>query len=519
MIRFRCFNLLLCVAILSVASIGPAETLEVCASGCPYATIQAAIIRSVANDTVLVHDGTYLETLDTYGRAITIRSENGPASTVIDANGLGRVVNIWRGEDDRTVIEGFTITGGDSTPYYGGGIRVNVSTPIIRECLITGNTAPKGGGVYVNSSAPVFRDCTINSNTATESNQAGGVYLYAAGADATFIDCSISNNTGDGVYADWQPAPVFVGCTISANSGPGVLTFESDIHLDDCTISNHMNDRGVIFSRGAPVISNSRIINNRNVEDGGGIWLNASAVIRDSIISGNLAQYGAGIDIHGSPPLIQRCLITGNGNTSTIEGGGISISNAEARIESCTISGNWALTGAGILIDDHPAGPVAPTIVNSTITGNYAQASNHGGAGLYLVGEEGVTVVKNSILWGNYARGGSGNSHEIEIDNGASIDVRYSVVAGGWSGTGNLNQDPAFVDPRPADDAPTSAGDYHLLGGSDCINAGTATNAAQTDIDKGNRPWAGGYDIGSDERGSNGHVFVDGFESGDTSAW
>lgn len=40
----------------------------------------------------------------------------------------------------------------------------------------------------------------------------------------------------------------------------------------------------------------------------------------------------------------------------------------------------------------------------------------------------------------------------------------YSDIQGGWSGIGNINADPLFVD--------TANGDYRLQGGSPCIDAG-----------------------------------------------
>jgi hypothetical protein len=130
-----------------------------------------------------------------------------------------------------------------------------------------------------------------------------------------------------------------------------------------------------------------------------------------------------------------------------------------------------------------------------------------------------TTVVKNCIVWGNYARGGSGSSHQIEVEAGGAVAVSYSVVDGGWTGPGNLNSDPEFVSPVAADQAPTAAGDYHLLATSDCIDVGTTDDAAETDIDNGNRPWGPGIDLGSDEFGASGNIFADGFESGGTSAW
>ena len=53
-------------------------------------------------------------------------------------------------------------------------------------------------------------------------------------------------------------------------------------------------------------------------------------------------------------------------------------------------------------------------------------------------------ILENSIVWGN-------NLNQIL----GSADVTYSDVEGGYSGTGNIDIDPYFVDPN--------SGDLHLL--------------------------------------------------------
>ena len=47
-----------------------------------------------------------------------------------------------------------------------------------------------------------------------------------------------------------------------------------------------------------------------------------------------------------------------------------------------------------------------------------------------------------------------------------AIDVRHSVIPGGWPGEGNIDAAPLFVDPQH--------GDFHLQPSSLCIDAGSA---------------------------------------------
>ena len=84
----------------------------------PKATIGAAINAAADGDHVVVAHGTYCESIDFMGKAITVRS-NDPtdpavvAATIIDGGGVEfHVVKCVTGEGPDTVLNGFTITGG-----------------------------------------------------------------------------------------------------------------------------------------------------------------------------------------------------------------------------------------------------------------------------------------------------------------------------------------------------------------------------------------------------------------------
>ena len=64
-----------------------------------------------------------------------------------------------------------------------------------------------------------------------------------------------------------------------------------------------------------------------------------------------------------------------------------------------------------------------------------------------------------------------------------NVNISYSLVDRGWSGTGNINADPLFVD--------AENGDYHLQNSSPCIDAGNP-DAQYNDID-GSRNNMGAY--------------------------
>ena len=145
-----------------------------------------------------MEDGTYVENIDFHGKAITVRSENGPNNSVIDGGANGSVVTFATGEGLGSILKGFSITNG---------------------------SVVNGGGIYCDGSSPSIADCIISQNTAT--GNGGGIYC-SAGSSASFINLVMAGNTatdGGGIYCEGS-SPVVTDCTITANtasnSGGGI---------------------------------------------------------------------------------------------------------------------------------------------------------------------------------------------------------------------------------------------------------------------------------------------------------
>ncbi len=97
----------------------------------------------------------------------------------------------------------------------------------------------------------------------------------------------------------------------------------------------------------------------------------------------------------------------------------------------------------------------------------------------------------NCIFWGN---------QPSQVQGGTVV---YSDVQGGYTGAGNINQDPLFVDPN--------GGDYRLQTGSPCIDKGDLLFQplpGELDLDGHKRVWDGDgnggavVDMGAYEYGS-----------------
>ena len=121
----------------------------------------------------------------------------------------------------------------------------------------------------------------------------------------------------------------------------------------------------------------------------------------------------------------------------------------------------------------------SPVITNCTLVRNSAPISSGGGA--YFIGDSPKII--NCILW-------SDSSGEVNCSS-VTPTVTYSDIRGGYTGTGNISDNPSFVNPE--------AGNYHLRADSPCIDAGTDSGAPAADIDGNPRPLGAAYDMGAYE--------------------
>ena len=153
--------------------------------GQPAAGIQGLIDAAAPGAVVNVPPGIYAGGLDFKGKAITLQSTSGPASTFING-GSGTAVQMGPGG----VLRGFTIAGAQGVAVSGSGSLItgnvfegtmseavygNNASPIVERNLIRnvtcGDSSISGTIVFVNVSSPVI------DNNVFASNQCRGVNL------------------------------------------------------------------------------------------------------------------------------------------------------------------------------------------------------------------------------------------------------------------------------------------------------------------------------------------------------
>jgi hypothetical protein len=471
-----------------------------------YTKIQSAINASVNGDIIIVSSGTYIENINFFGKAITVKSINGPIATIIDGGlpinpNFGSTVSFINSEGPDSIISGFTLRNGKSfvTPegaHLGGGIYCEQSSPIIVNNIISENYADSGGGIYCYGSncKPYINKCLITDNYTAQGGAGGGIQLRLS--DACIDHCIISNHKNGGGIAIWLNCKPILRYNIIKNN----ITFNTG--------------GGIICSSSPNPIIEYNTITNNTAKQGGGIQL-TNGFIKNNIITYNTAQYtsgggyisgyGGGLDLLDGDNRLEgnliaynkamcygggvRCYsakfsdniichnVAGGGTMFDACGGGVYILFSDNyTFKNCIISNNEALNyGGGVYCNGYSK----LFLQNNTLVNNKSTK----GKGVYGQDGSSVTLV-NSILWNDTV-------DDLFMETGIP-DITYCNTMSNIPGVGNISANPMFVD--------NDNDDFHINYLSPCRNAGDNSWVKGTDDFEGNpRVAYGTVDMGADE--------------------
>jgi hypothetical protein len=265
----------------------------VCASGCDFSTIQAAIDYAETADGVIIQvtDPIHTEAgiIVNGGITVTIRGLRA-AETIVQAHETldeapERVFLVETGAI--VTLEKMTIRHGKPSVEEdcGGGI-MNYGTLTLRSCSVTDSTANGGAGIC-NSGALTVINSTVANNVAHEKAPRGlecgcGGGIKSGGESLVLINSTISGNqAGSGGLGRNRGGGVHVGCGCTA-----VFT--------NSTISGNRaaHQGGGVYLAGTLRLVNCTITNNRASAKGGGIHILGHLDYENTIIAYNTGKGG-----------------------------------------------------------------------------------------------------------------------------------------------------------------------------------------------------------------------------------
>ena len=260
---------------------------------------------------------------------------------------------------------------------------------------------------------------------------------------------------------------------------PSTATVGSTAKLEGVVISGGCDNGGALAPTGgggmynaaeiSPVIANCVFRDNYSAQRGGGFFksgnFSGSAPILDKCtFAGNQGAFGGGACMDGTSGYVVNCTFLGN--AASIAGGGLFAGNGSINVQSCTIAGNQAQSSAGGVID---------------------------------------ASARGCIFWGNWSKGGSGQ---------VSGNASYSIVQGGYSGTGNIDKDPLLL---PLNNYGGNVPTMALRGDSPAIDSGVP--AAPSPQDQRGYPRGAKWDVGAFEYRRTAVIYVKQGGTGSGSSW
>ncbi len=388
-------------------------------------------------------------------------SDSSPS--ILDGDALATTIIFTAPGFESVTLDGFRVQNGLSA--FGGGVYCLMSSPLITLCNITANnTASGAGGIYAYYCSPVIQSSSISANvTGGDGGGIGMTYSTPLISGCRIVNNAASGN-GGGIAAS-VTRPVISACEISGNltngAGAAIYCSSTGARITGNTIASNIAGPGASGGAVAGVLFRGEITGNT--------------------ISGNRGQTGGALFLQSpqSARVERNSIVFNTANDG--QGGGVYTAGGNLILAGNLITGNSATaTGSAVYCQGGAA-----TITNNTL------AANTGAAALVLP-DSGVAA--NNIVAFNSTGIQKGALSTASARNNCVYNPAGANYSGSASpGTGDIQQDPVFVNPALLD--------YHLAPASPCIDTGwpSAPEIPATDLDAQARPQGSAIDIGSDE--------------------
>ena len=309
--------------------------------------------------------------------------------------------------------------------YDGGGFYINMSTVVLKKCVVTQSEARSGGGVFIRGNNASNKGCLTIENSEISANTANG---------------------GGGVYVGDNSVFNFTGGTISGNTA----TYSSSVTNSGLGGGVYINSSGKCFISGAAVVGQSLAStsscatsadgsHSNKATQGGGIYNKGElylgytddstpAAWTGSVCYNYASSDGGGILSYGSSTLVKMNAgsvaynLCSDGSGSTGGGGGVAVQNSSAfTMSGGTVSFNQTnnKVGGGIYVDSGATLTLNGTAEVSSNKTSPDGTGSMGGAGLFAY-RASITMEGNAVVKDNLCKACGGGVYLFETGSAAS---------------------------------------------------------------------------------------------------